>query len=128
MTVRKTKKQRTYSDELNYSDWVAMTVNISPAVFDRAMAFAKEHDMFFSQLINSAVKVFIFEAEDYVSDQRKWKDSFFTSNEMFRMNARFTTEDACKELKVPNNIKDRAKEQLDWNEKRMKKEYKNKKM
>ena len=89
----------------DYPDWVKLTAGVSPEVLKDAQRFAEENSLIMSQLVNSALKVFISEAEAYVKEQKRLHEkSGFLANvqkvpenpEPFRIYDVFSTADALK--------------------------------
>lgn len=89
----------------DYLDWVKLTAGVSPEVLKDAQRFTEENSLIMSQLVNSALKVFISEAEAYVKEQNRLREANrFMSNvqktpdipEPFRIYDVFSTADALK--------------------------------
>ena len=89
----------------DYLNWVKLTAGVAPEVLKDAQRFAEENSLIMSQLVNSALKVFISEAEAYVKEQNRLREqSGFLANvqkapenpEPFRVYDVFSTADALK--------------------------------
>ena len=80
-----------------FQDWDLLTVDMAPQVLDTALKFGEENRLSLSQLVTSAVKVFISEAEEYMAEQMRLKKDFFASRELSRHSTSYTTADAVKE-------------------------------
>lgn len=96
-----------YEDYPPYPDWVRFTVSISPEVLAKAKLFSKKNTLRMSQLVNSSVKVFISEAEEYIADQERAKSMWPSERQKvtpktkaFRISKVFSTEDAMKAHKL----------------------------
>lgn len=92
-----TKPARRHIKANLYQDWDLLTVDIAPAVLDSAIKFGEENRIGIGQLVTSAVKVFISEAEEYMAEQMKLKKDFFVSRELSRHSSSYTTADVIKE-------------------------------
>ena len=89
----------------DYPGWVQITAGVAPEVLKDAQRFAEENSLIMSQLVNSALKVSISEAEAYVKEQNRLREANrFLSNvqkmpenpEPFRVYDVFSTADALK--------------------------------
>lgn len=100
----KSSKQR-HIKETYRQDWDMLTVSMAPEILTKALKFSKTNNIVLSQLMTSAVKVFIIEAEEYIEKQLRMKSSFFNSTDTFRIGASFTTEDACKKNNLARGAK-----------------------
>lgn len=101
-SVKDTKPVRRHVKDNSYYDWDLLTVTMDPKILTSAVKFSETNNIVLSQLITSAVKVFISEAETYMEDQARARGQFMGSfmadrTELFRVNRSFTTAEACKE-------------------------------
>ena len=83
--------------------WQKIVTFMDKGTLNRAQAFSKLHNIVMHQLINSAVKVFISEAEAYVAEQAELKKGWYTTRqpvkkntESFRITDAYATEDVMK--------------------------------
>ena len=100
-----TKKPPPFDDGPYYPDWVKFSVSISPEILKECKRFSKEHTLRMSQLVNSALKVFISEADEYVEEQAKLKSDWMKQGltkpkSTFRTTKGFTTADAVKDHRL----------------------------
>ncbi len=103
----KKPKVATFADDPFYPDWIRVSVSISPKILKEAQRFSKQHDIRMSQLVNSAIKVFISEADEYLEEQKKLKSMWPSEVQQaksgktkdFRISKAYATEDAIKALK-----------------------------
>jgi hypothetical protein len=97
-------KVATFADDPFYPDWTRVSVSISPKILKEAQRFSKQHDIRMSQLVNSAIKVFISEADEYLEEQRKLKSMWPSEGQQaksgktkdFRISKAYATTDAIK--------------------------------
>ena len=102
------KMARAYKDTVKIPGWTTVTVSLSPEILKEAQRFSKEHTLIMSQLVNSAIKVFISEAEAHFKEQAKRREENQFMNlvqktpknaQPFRTYDVFTTKDALKARK-----------------------------
>lgn len=92
-----TAPKRRHVKETYRQDWDLLTVHMPPEVLTKALKFSEENNIVLSQLMTSAVKVFMSEAEEYIAEQLRLKRQFFHSSETFRVSKAYTTADAVKD-------------------------------
>jgi hypothetical protein len=101
------RKPKGYTDPVAYPDWVDFKTCLSPAILKEALRFTKEHDLIMSQMVNSAIKVFISEADEYVKEQTKKKEWLYSKNmndvhnQSFRFTNAHTTKDEIEDEFTP---------------------------
>jgi len=92
-----------YTDKSKIENWTDVSSQMSPKVLEQALAFCEANELALSQLINSSVKVFISEANEYFDAQKKQRSNWMTDvqevkkgTKPFRITKALTTADALK--------------------------------